>query len=641
MELTFEEAVLIGNGHTPQAIHDRNNRLLIIYLKEDGLVYGLSAYPEMGDYTDLVFKKNGRISPDTLVSKMSFKKVPHFGGYGFWSAEGDHRFVIYMMETDISDALVDGEIKATVDSKVTSMSLSLINIQGRLLHKDRAIVTPGTKVEVYFTLGDLSEIQLGVFYVDSASVKYPDEDISVSGRNAIGKLLKEQTFDEDTDFTEDTLQDNFKAILDMAGVEEYFVGDPQKTWKIRFDRDLTLLEGIEKVVDLMSGWQIAESAGVIGIGRKNDTRFEQPAVYSFVRDKNCWSYSIEFDDADAQGKVCVYTEGLVDKLQSKAERLKELISDEDKTQEEIERINDLVDELNVMFPGLGLKYTASTDKLNMKISTLMNYEGAKPITVYKDVDANKWWSQPSHRTLYLKVAEGTSASEITEIAEELAEALAISGRMETFAGIFTPQLSIGDEIRVTDENEETETVGTITDLTQTFGKSGFYTSFSVDSGGRKGKPRLTDLISKANKSSDTGGIQFIGVSGGGGPEHTELEITAAVKIMTIDGRDYSKAETGMALVASVYTGYEGPLLVSKTAAAVSYSTCGRTFTSQRSVTYNGETWYYSDTGYFMGGHPTPSYSITGFDISTYTGTTYSSNYEQAVIDLLDYYYGVI
>ena len=94
------------------------------------------------------------------------------------------------------------------------------------------------------------------------------------------------------------------------------------------------------------------------------------------------------------------------------------------------------------------------------------------------------------------------------MANELAESLAISGRLESFVGVFTPQLTLGDEVHIIDENDDEEIVGTITDVTHNFGKGGFYTSFSVDSGGRKAKARLSDLIGKASDTPNTNGVEI-------------------------------------------------------------------------------------------------------------------------------------
>lgn len=439
MTLTFEYTLDTGAGLYPQVIHTSDNLLRFIYLTADGTVAGIKANPVLGLYDNLTYTETGRISPDETVSYPSIKKVAHYGAYGFWSAEGDHRFVMYMLPTDITNSFVDGSVKFSIGSEVSQMSCTLLNIKGALLNRYRAFVTPGTKMELYFSLGNSGEIMLGIFYIDSASVSYPDEKVSVSARNAIGKLLKEQTFNEDNTFEETTLQLNLQEILRLAEVEDFFVGNNTKSWKLRFEPDVTILDGIKRIISLIDGWKVDETAnGVIGVAAVTDARFDQPAVYTFERDKSCWSYSVEYDDSEAVSRVCV---------------------------------------------------------------TCANPEN----TVYATVPKSKWWIQPSHRTTYVTAADGATLAEITAMAEELARTIAISGRQESFVGIFTPQLTIGDEVCI-QSGAKTETIGTVTDVTHNFGRGGFYTAFTVDSGGRKGKARLSDLIGKASEKSNLNGV---------------------------------------------------------------------------------------------------------------------------------------
>jgi hypothetical protein len=229
MTLTFEYTMNIGQGQYPQAIHSNDNLLRVFYLGSDGVIRARNADPVLGLYADLVFTDKGRASPDDNISYPSLKRVAHYGGYGFWSAEGDHRFVMFMMPTDISKALVDGSTTFSTGSEVSSMSCSLLNIRGELLNRYRALVTPGTKMEIYFSLGNSGEIPIGIFYIDRANVSYPEEKVSVSARNAIGKLLKEQTFNEDTTFEEGSLIDNMTAVLQLAEVERLLCGRCRKS----------------------------------------------------------------------------------------------------------------------------------------------------------------------------------------------------------------------------------------------------------------------------------------------------------------------------------------------------------------------------------------------------------------------------
>lgn len=440
MQLSFEHYIDVGEGRYPQAIHDKTNLFRVIYLAEDDTVHSLDADPVLGIYSDLEFTEKGRVSPDDNVSMPSLKRVAHYGAYGFWSAEGDHRFVIYMMPTDISKALIDGKVTFSVGSEVSSLSCSLINVRGELLNRYRALVTPGTKLEVYFSIGSSEETPLGVFYIDRADVSYPDEKVSVAARNAIGKLLKEQTFDEHNVIDEGSLQENIKKMLEYAEIEHFFVGDAGIDQKLEFEPDTTVLEGIKYAITNLTDWKIGETLdGVVGVSVSTDVRFEIPSIHIFDRDKTCWSYDIDYDDSDAAARVCVSSEG--------------------------------------------------------------TEEDAPTVRVYEDVGFNKWWEQPKHRTLHVETVKGATEAQCRAVARMIAASLAESGRLETFVGLFTPQLTLSDEAHVIDEKGREEIVGTVTDVSHSFGQGGFYTSFTVDSGGRRSRRRLKDLISSAAEST--------------------------------------------------------------------------------------------------------------------------------------------
>ena len=448
MILTFPYVTELGSGRNPQAFHDRDNNLRIIFLDETETVCCREAAPELGLYDSLEFKEKGRVSPDEAVSLPSLKKVAHYGGFGFWSAGGDHRFVIYMMPADISDSLVDGQVQFGSDNEISSMSGTFINRRGKLINRYRSIISPGTRLELYFSLGSSPEISLGVFFVDRAGISFPEEQISVSARDAVGKLLKEQTFDDNTLWQEGSLHDNISSILRYAGVEEFFVGDPGTDEPLVFEPSTNLLEGIQYAISLLTDWKIAQTAeGRVGVAPATDTRFEQPAIYNFERDHSCWSYSVEYDDSNGAASVCVFSN--------------------------------------------------STEQ-----------DGPVQRATVK-VGYNRYWSMPEHRTMYVQTVDGATRAQVQAVAEALAASVAASGKVETFAGVFTPQLSLGDEVRIS-EDSGVETIGTVTDITHSFGRSGFITSFTVDSGGRRGRAKLKDLINTASKTVSL----FTGVKAG-------------------------------------------------------------------------------------------------------------------------------
>lgn len=430
MRLTFEYSKTAGTGLSPQVVHMMDNGLRFIFLTTDGMVEAKEFFPDMGLYDDLAYTEKGRISADLDVSMPQLKKVAHHGAYGFWSSEESHRFVMYMLPFDVSAAMVDGGISFTKDSPVSQLSISFMNLNGELVGRYRSVISPNTMLEINFTMGSSAWLPLGQFYIDRVSTAYPEESISVSARNGIGKLLKEQTFDENNSFQSADLQVNLENILLLSGIEFYFVGDPNKTWKLTFQPDTALQTGVEQVVSMLPGWQLRQNTdGTVGISAITDSRFEQPSVYVFERDKTCFSYDVEYSDESTYGKICV-----------------------------------------------SCKEPAQT--------------------VYVTLPPHKWWVSPQNKTMYVTVPDGTSGAALSSYAEELSRLIAISGRVESFAGIFMPQLIIGDEIELVETNTRRSKIGTVTSVRHRFGKGGFLTEFVVDSSGRKGRALLKDYVSQ-------------------------------------------------------------------------------------------------------------------------------------------------
>ena len=128
-------------------------------------------------------------------------------------------------------------------------------------------------------------------------------------------------------------------------------------------------------------------------------------------------------------------------------------------------------------------------------------------SVYAGVNAYFGWNLQSNKTLFVTAPEGTSTPKAVAMANEIASRLENVGKIETFEGPFRPQLLVGDGAEIIDNNEQ-NTLGLITEIVHSFGKSGFKTTFTVDSGGRLGRGRLKDYIEKINRSTSAGSIAY-------------------------------------------------------------------------------------------------------------------------------------
>jgi hypothetical protein len=124
------------------------------------------------------------------------------------------------------------------------------------------------------------------------------------------------------------------------------------------------------------------------------------------------------------------------------------------------------------------------------------------VRVYRSVSSNLGWLPPAQKTLYQQCPDGTTSAQAAALATEIAEQLSNSGEVEEFAGPIRPQLMPGDEAIIIDEDGP-RLVGIITTVTHNFGLDGFYTQFTVDSGGKINKPLLSDYL----KQISTGTIK--------------------------------------------------------------------------------------------------------------------------------------
>lgn len=119
------------------------------------------------------------------------------------------------------------------------------------------------------------------------------------------------------------------------------------------------------------------------------------------------------------------------------------------------------------------------------------------VKVYRAVASSLGWLPPAQKTYYQSVPDGTTSQEAAALATELADSMANSGEIETFVCPFRPHLIPGDEAEILDSAGSTF-LGVITQVQHDFGAGGFYTTITVDSGGRIGRPRFKDLVNAIN-----------------------------------------------------------------------------------------------------------------------------------------------
>ena len=443
MQLNFEIVKNeVGTGEYPDLIHFANTQAQIFSLNS-GELWGLATEKiDNGEWGDATFQDNLKVSPDTHMSNFQIDVLPGFGIIGGYKQnyEDKHKLIIYEYAFEMDRYLNSGTVKHSIDSPIGSFSLFLENPDEKdpehpgniAVSEYNSLLSPGAKVKFLFGAGtELEEYDLGTFFVDRSNFTLLSETASADGRNKIGKVLKDQTIDENNEYWYGYISEHLKTLLEQSGLnnDEYIIQNTDIEGWFSFSPNTTPLKVVESMLEVLPQWRIKELAdGTIVIGSEGYSGFEQNSVYTFYRDKDIFSRQITRDDAEVYNRVCVHTN---------------------------------------------------------------NFGKA----AYRNVASFQSWSLQAKKTLYVQVAEGLKYTDIENYADELALRLEGIGKLESFTGPFRPHLIVGDEAIIIDEKGN-ESLGLITEITHNFGKSGFYTNFTVDSGGTLGKGRLSDFISK-------------------------------------------------------------------------------------------------------------------------------------------------
>lgn len=452
MQLTFEEIAIIGDGAYPDFVQFERTEGELFFI-DGGLMYGTSSEKLEGDFSDPPWTETFNVTPanDTNMSLLELKTLSGFGIVGSYLTPTAQKLLIYEFQYDMSKYLSSGSIKHSIDSPISSFTLTLENtvdeeteIEGPVvMNENYTLLSPGAKVVFGFNMGeDYILLDMGTFYIDRSNFSLLSETANVDGRNLIGKALKDQTLNSNNIIAYDTITNIVDGMLEDAnlGVDQYQVQNESTYRRFNFDPTKTVYSALEEILQSMIDWKMEETVeGEIVIGDPTYSLFPSRSTYSFQRGKDIFSRDITMDDQESYRKVCVH--------------------DKDWT-----------------------------------------------ISVYEDVVSYTGWNLQSNKTLFVEVSTGTTLANAQAIAAELADRLESVGKVETFTGPFRPQLLVGDGATIVD-GDSTE-LGLITEITHNFGKSGFSTTFVVDSGGRLGRGSLSDFIRVINNEREVGSVFY-------------------------------------------------------------------------------------------------------------------------------------
>jgi len=451
MQLNFEFTQSLGFGVYPAAVHRKDNSILILSVNENGMLSYRTAEPGSGDvnWGNLTFGKVLRASKDIYVRKTRIKNVPRLGIYGVWISDGNefdrHRFAIYEEEVELSRYLTDGEIKMNYDSMVSDFSMTLQNPKGILSQEDRSRIAPGIEMKFYLRINGSEEYPMGTFYVDRVDSKVGAETLKVEGRNISGKLLKDQSFGSMNTFVKNAFAYTLEAVLQAAGIENYDVQQPDNP----------------------------ETAWQVGVEFPKDMAILDGLHELIIMSRN-WIICETLDGQIIAGSTVTYPAAQISSKYT-------------------------------MNRGTDLFSRGLVRDDSEVYGEICVHNSDFSIEEYAEVEQNSDWVVAAKKILFVKVADNTPADEASELAQDIAKRIASSGTVELFSGPFRPQLLPGDEAEIV--GTSTRLVGVIISVRHTFGRNGYQTAFEVDSGGRKGQPRMKDYIQKLAGQPKSGSVK--------------------------------------------------------------------------------------------------------------------------------------
>ena len=340
--------------------------------------------------------------------------------YGAAILGSDLLLLRYQSSMDVTDLVKSGTDKLRDDSQIAQLTLRLANAGDTLFDVPYSLFEPGARLDVSITMGDSSRYPLMSAYMDDFDYDRLSADVSLSARSVTGRL-NDQTFDGNTTFTGNG-NEVVVWIFGLAGITRYHIGPSDFSQEWTFKPEQTLLKGLADVFDFFVGWKMIELPdGTMCVG---------------------YPWWLE----DYQANSVYQFSGNVDVTKRRTKK------------------------------SLDAAYTSVRVTGKAADGTELT-----PVTVA--VENFVGWNLGAHRTKHVKAADGLTQADLQALAEQLAAELQHIGVGETFDGPLRPWLLPGDIASISYGDGESTDLGLITSIQHSFGQSGFFTSFTVDSGG--------------------------------------------------------------------------------------------------------------------------------------------------------------
>lgn len=450
MELTFSKVNDSLTGHFPDAIQFYDTSAEVFFT-EGGKLYGQSTQKIKGNWDQLSFNEPLLVSKDEDITDFEVNVLGGFGAVGSYRSGNTHKMILYEFAFEMDSCLESGSIKMQIDNPINSFTLELANpIDMNSDKKENVAITEHDAL-----LSPGAKISFNFAMGDSELLEMGSFFIDRSEYSVLGETVSV----EGRNIIGKILRD--QTVDEKNFYEGNFVSKVAE--KILMNAGINSDQCV-----------IENTIWYRQLSLKPNTTFLD-ALNQLFKLMITWRLEEQRDGTLVLGST-------------------DFVGFEEKTSYRFYRDKDI----------FSRQITRDDADAYRRVCV---HNNDLSIRIYREVIGFEGWNLQSNKTLYVSIPEGTSTEDITAYADELANRLENVGKIESFTGPFRPQLLIGDEAVIL-KGEVPETLGLITEIEHSFGKSGFYTNFTVDSGGRLGKGRLSDYISKITKSTESGIVGY-------------------------------------------------------------------------------------------------------------------------------------
>lgn len=438
MKLDFVIQQTFEKGAYPDVIDLYNNESQLLYIGNDGL-YGGTTTTQYGSWINKTFEEPVKLLTGSTFSNLEMNKLGGFGVIGVIKQGNSHNLLIYEFQEDISEYLNSGTISHSIDNPVSRFNLTLENPDIKNPEK------PGN-IAISEDGSLLSPGAKVIFRFGAGDSEQLDMGQFFIDRNNF-------SLDSETASTEG--RNTIGKVLDDQTVDEF-----NEYWYA------TLTQSIKRLLsnsDLKPYNYIVDDTTEEGwFSFTPNTKFSK-ALYTMLETLPQW-------------KVRELSDGTI------------VVGDGGYSAFDVPKAYTFYRNKDIFSRQIVRDDAEAYTRVCIHTENYSN-------VIFKNVVAYSGWNLKANKTLYVQVANGLKTSDLQTYADELAERLSDAGKVESFTGPIRPHLQCEDEAIIID-SKGSKSLGIITEVAHRFGKSGFYTDFTVDSGGTIGRGRLSDYINK-------------------------------------------------------------------------------------------------------------------------------------------------